>query len=72
VEALKATAPRTNNETTTFFMELFLRCVCAQLKAILHGSRPRSLINAELAERSQNYLEPIVIVKFTGVWAGLL
>jgi hypothetical protein len=38
----------------------------------LHGSRPRSLINAELAERSRNQLEPFVIDKFTGIWAGLL
>jgi hypothetical protein len=54
VEALKATAPRTNRETTTFFMELFLRCVDAVRGDFLRGSHPRSLINAELAERSQN------------------
>jgi hypothetical protein len=36
------------------------------------GAHPRFLINAELAERSQNILEPFVIAKFTGVWTGLL
>jgi hypothetical protein len=55
------------------FLHGTLPQVCGRSsRRFLYGSRPRSLINAELAERSQNFLEPIVIAKFTGVWAGLL
>ena len=42
------------------FLHGTLPQVCGRgLEANLRGSRPRSLINAELAERSQNDLEPI-------------
>jgi hypothetical protein len=55
------------------FLHGTLPQVCGRgVRRFLHCSHPRYLINAELAERSQNNLEPSADDKFTGVWAGLL
>jgi hypothetical protein len=47
VEALKATAPRTNNETTSFFMESFPQVCGRGAGRPLHRYRLRYLIKRE-------------------------